>query len=172
MSLDPETLRRAMREWTTGVTVVTTCLDGQQHGMTVNAFTSVSLEPPLVLVSLERTTRTHGLVERAGIFGVTILAEDQREVSERFAGRVSDRADRFAGLEVDTLVSGVPFLRGGLAYLDCRVVQRIPAGTHTLFIGEVIAAQGDGGGAPLVYLNREYRRLEQGEVRHGRKADR
>jgi flavin reductase (DIM6/NTAB) family NADH-FMN oxidoreductase RutF len=171
MTLDPETLRRAMRQWATGVTVVTAQLAGRRHGMTVNAFTSVSLEPPLVLVSLERATRTHGLVERSGVFGITILGEDQLGISERFAGRVSDLSDRFAGLETDTLVSGVPFIRGGLAYLDCRVVERHPAGTHTLFIGEVMAAQSDGEGSPLLYLNREYRKLRQGEVSHGRKAD-
>jgi flavin reductase (DIM6/NTAB) family NADH-FMN oxidoreductase RutF len=161
MNFDAEALRRAMRQWTTGVTVVTTELDGRRHGMTVNAFTSVSLEPPLVLVSLERTTRTHGLVEGSGRFGVTILAQDQQELSDRFAGRISDLADRFTGLETDTLVSGVPFIRGGLAYLDCKVVQRHPAGTHTLFIGEVIAVQSDGEEeSPLVYLNRAYRKLK------------
>ena len=168
MTLDPEVLRHAMRQWATGVTVVTTQLGGQRHGMTVNAFTSVSLEPPLVLVSLERTTRTHALVERSGVFGVTILAGDQLEVSERFAGRVSDLSDRFAGLETDRLSSGVPFIRGGLAYLDCRVVERHEVGTHTLFIGEVTAAQSDGEGGPLLYLNREYRELKQGEVSRGR----
>jgi flavin reductase (DIM6/NTAB) family NADH-FMN oxidoreductase RutF len=171
MSFNAEALRHAMRQWATGVTVVTTELDGHRHGMTVNAFALVSLEPPLVLVSLERTARTHGLVERSGRFGITILAQDQKELSDRFAGRVSYLADRFAGLETDTLVSGVPFIRGGLAYLDCKVVQSHPAGTHTLFIGEVIAAQSDGPGSPLVYLNRAYRKLEQGEVEDGRSID-
>jgi flavin reductase (DIM6/NTAB) family NADH-FMN oxidoreductase RutF len=160
MNFNAEALRLAMRQWTTGVTVVTAELGGRRHGMAVNAFTSVSLEPPLVLVALEHITRTHGLVERSGRFGVTILAQDQQELSDRFAGRVSELADRFAGLETDTLVSGVPFLRGGLAYLDCKVVQSYPAGTHTLFIGEVIAAQSDGEGSPLLYLNREYRKLK------------
>lgn len=159
MSVDAGTLRRAMRLWATGVTIVTAQSDGQKHGMTVSSFTSVALEPPLVLVSLERVTRTHGMVERSGRFGVTILAQDQQEVSDRFGGRITDLDDRFAGLETETLQSGVPFVRGGLAYFDCQVVATHPAGTHTLFIGEVTAARSKRAGNPLVYFNRDYRRI-------------
>lgn len=159
MSVDAETMRRVMRSWATGVTVVSALLDGQKHGMTVSSFTSVALEPPLVMVSLARIARTHGMIERSGCFGVTILAQDQREVSERFGGRIADLEDRFAGLETETLQSGVPFVRGGLAYFDCRVVATHHAGTNTLFIGEVTAARSKRAGTPLVYFNRDYRKI-------------
>jgi len=159
MSVDAETLRRVMRLWATGVTVVTAQSDGQRHGMTVSSFTSVALEPPLVLISLERVTRTHGMVERSGRFGVTILAQDQQEVSDRFGGRIADLDDRFEGLETETLQSGVPFVRGGLAFFDCEVVASYPAGTHTLFIGEVMAVRSRKTGNPLLYFNRDYRRI-------------
>lgn len=159
MDFTPEDLRRAMRTWTTGITVVTAAFDGQRHGMTVSSFTSVSIEPPLVLVSLQTISRTHDLILRAQTFGVTILSAGQREISERFAGLIPDAQDRFADLETDSLVSAVPVLRGGLAQMECRVVQTYPAGTNTLFIGEVAAVQATEGGRPLVYFNRDYNRL-------------
>jgi flavin reductase (DIM6/NTAB) family NADH-FMN oxidoreductase RutF len=159
MGVDAQTLRRAMRLWATGVTVVTALSEGQKHGMTVSSFTSLALEPALVLVSLEALARTHGMVERSGRFGVTILAQDQQEVSDRFGGRIADSEDRFAGLETETLRSGVPFVKGGLAYFDCQVVAQHPAGTHTLFIGEVTAVRITKRGSPLLYFNRDYRKL-------------
>ena len=85
MTVSPDELRYAMRRWTTGVTVVTAQHDGIRHGMTVSTFTSLSLEPPFVMVSLERSTRTHDLVVQAGAFGVTILADNQQPISDSFA---------------------------------------------------------------------------------------
>lgn len=158
-SLDPEQLRQAMRAWSSGVTVVTARHNGEQHGMTVSSFTSIALAPPLIIISLQVASRTHRLVSQAGVFAVTILAENQREISERFAGRVPDQEDRLAGLETETLASGAPLLKGGLAWLDCRVTQVIPAGTNTLFLAEVIAARGDGDRAPLLYHDRRYWRM-------------
>ena len=158
MSLS-EDLRHAMRRWATGITVVSAASGGRMHGMTVSSFTSLSLEPPLVLVALYRHSRTHALVQSAGHFGVTILSEAQREISDRFAGRMPDDADRFAGLEVVTLKSGAPLLREGLAWFDCRVQQTIPTGSHTLFVGEVLAAQSFTGRRPLLYYDRAYRTL-------------
>ena len=159
MSLNADTLRLTMRQWATGVTIVTARLGEQRHGMTVSSFTSVSLEPPLVLVSLANNARTAELIRRAGSFGVTILAEDQQETSNTFAGRVPDSEDRFAGIETDVLRSGAPFIRGGLAYLDCRLIGEHAAGTSTLFIGEVIDAQANEGQKPLLYFNRDYQDL-------------
>ncbi|MFZ5909088.1 MAG: flavin reductase family protein [Chloroflexota bacterium] len=158
-SLDPEHLRQAMRAWSSGVTVVTARHNGEQHGMTVSSFTSIALEPPLVIISLQVASRTHRLVSQAGAFAVTILAEDQQEISERFAGRVPAQEDRLAGLETETLATGAPLLKGGLAWLDCRVTQAIPAGTNTLFLAEVIAARGNGEGTPLLYHDRQYWRM-------------
>jgi len=156
MTLDSEQLRHAMRAWTTGVTVVTAIHDGQQYGMTVNSFTSISLEPPLVSVALRKLTHTHELVEKSGEFSVTILAAHQKEYSDRFAGKHPEIKDRFEGVSTETLLSKPPLLKGGIAYFNCRVVNSISAGENTLFVAEVIAAQGEGTGEPLVYHNRVY----------------
>jgi flavin reductase (DIM6/NTAB) family NADH-FMN oxidoreductase RutF len=160
MAVDSEELRLAMRCWATGVAVVTTQYQDVRHGMTVNTFTSLSLTPPLIMVSLERKTRTHGLVKKSGVFGITILSEDQQNVSDCFAGRCGDHENRFANLETHTLLTNAPFLDGGLVYLDCRVVTTFEAGTHTLFIGEVLASQLGRDVQPLIYLDRMYRRMQ------------
>lgn len=157
--LDPEQLRQSMRAWTSGVTIVTASFAGEQHGMTVSSFTSIALEPPLIIISLQTASRTHDLVAQANAFAVTILGDGQQDISDRFAGRVSDTEDRLAGIETETLITGAPFIKGGLAYLDCRVTETIAVGTNTLFLAEVVAARGNGKGKPLVYHDRKYRRL-------------
>ncbi len=161
MAVSPDDLRFAMRQWPSGVTIVSADHDRIAHGMTVSSFAGVSLEPPLVLVSLEQQTRTHALINRSGSYGVTILAADQREISDRFAGRDTETDNRFAGLDTHTLVTGSPFLTGYLACLDCRVVAQAPYGNHTIFIGEVIAVLVDHSqDDPLVYFNQAYRKLQ------------
>ena len=154
-------LRSAMRAWTSGVTIVTATWEGQQHGMTVSSFTSISLDPPLIVISLQTASRTHDVVVKAGAFGVTILAVDQQELSERFASRQASMGERLDGLEIETLVTGAPLIKGGLAYLDCRVRQSIPSGMNTLFIAEVVAVRGDDHDAPLVYHDRTYHQLKE-----------
>lgn len=156
MTLDPEQLRHAMRAWTTGVAVVTATHDGRQYGMTVNSFTSISLEPPLISVALKRLTHTHELVEASGKFSVTILSAYQKELSDRFAGKQPDVKDRFEGVPTETLSITAPVIKGGMAYFNCRVVNSMPVGENTLFVAEVIAARGEGEGNPLVYHNRLY----------------
>jgi flavin reductase (DIM6/NTAB) family NADH-FMN oxidoreductase RutF len=159
-NVSPEALRGAMRLWATGVTVVTTKLDGYFHGMTVSSFTSISLDPPLVMVSLEHSTRTHDMVAQTGFFGITILSEGQQAISERFAGRFSDSQDRFAGLETFTMETGAPFVAGGLAFMDSQITSRIEAGSHTLFIAQVVATRFiTDHGNPIIYFNRSYRHL-------------
>ena len=157
--LDPEQLRQAMRAWTSGVTIVTASHAGEQHGMTVSSFTSIALEPPLIIISLQTDSRTHNLIAQANTFAVTILADGQQDISDRFAGRLTDVADRLAGIETETLVTGAPFIKGGLAYLDCRVSQAIAVGTNTLFLAEVVAARGNDAGKALVYHDRKYQKL-------------
>lgn len=161
LTLDSEQLRHAMRAWASGVTIVTASHAGEQHGMTVNSFTSVALEPPLIIISLQAGSRTQVLISQANAFAVTILADDQQDISDRFAGRVPDAEDRLAGLETETLDTGAPFVKGGLAYLDCRVMQIIPVGSSTLFLAEVMAARGNGEGQPLVYHDRSYKKLAE-----------
>ena len=156
----PIDLRDSMRYWTAGVAVVSTVFEGQHHGMTVSSFTSVSLDPPLVLVSIEQKTRTHEIIGKSNIFGISILSSQQEEISNRFAGRENDLEDRFAGIDTFSLGSGVLFIQGGLAFFECAVKQGIAAGSHTVFIAQVVASQsGPENGSPLVYFNRNYRGL-------------
>ena len=156
MTLDPEQLRHAMRAWTTGVAVVTAEHEGQRYGMTVNSFTSISLEPPLISVALRQLTHTHELVEKSGEFALTVLSANQGDLSDRFAGKIPNIVDRFEGVETSKLLIDAPLIKGGMAYLNCRVLNSIPVGENTLFIAEVIAARGEGEGDPLVYHNRVY----------------
>lgn len=160
MPINAEDLRQAMRQWATGVTIVTASHNGVQHGMTVSSFTSVSLDPPLVLISLEHVTKTFRLVYEARCFAVTILSQEQIEISDRFAGRITDQDDRFVGLNTFTMSSGAPLLTKGLAWFDCCVVSTYPAGSHTVFIGEVLEARTGSGDSPLLYYDRNYRSLE------------
>ena len=159
MTLDPEKLRHAMRAWTTGVAIVTSIYADQQYGMTVNSFTSISLEPPLICVTLKRLTHTHDLVVKSGMFSVTILTSVQKELSDRFAGKMPDITDRFEGLQTETISLDSPVFKDGMAYFDCNVVSSMPVGENTLFIAEVVDARGEGEGEPLVYHNREYWKL-------------
>jgi flavin reductase (DIM6/NTAB) family NADH-FMN oxidoreductase RutF len=161
MAVDSEVLRLAMRSWTTGITIVSSQHLAIRHGMTVSSFTSVSLDPPLLLVSLEQSTRTHDLVGKSGVFGVTILAGHQAWISDRFAGRESEEDDRFSGLALRTLVTGAPFLQDALACFDCEVNRELKVGNHTIFIGEVLALDvSEGDPSPLVYFDRAYRKLQ------------
>ena len=163
--IDPEELRQAMRFWTTGITVVTSLDNHTRHGMTVNSFTSVSLSPPIVTVSLAHTTQTHSAVRQSHIFGVTILSLHQGDLADRFAGRgeysALTQADRFSGVSTFTLKTGAPFIEGGLAFLDCKVIQQVEIGTTTVFYGNVVASQFQEKGWPLAYFNRIYRGLQR-----------
>src|SRR5215208_3197561 len=156
MTVDSEKLRHAMRAWTTGVAIVTSIYEGQQYGMTVNSFTSISLEPPLVSVALKQLTHTHELVVKSRMFSVTILTAAQKELSDRFAGKLPDIIDRFYGVQTETISFDSPVFKDGMAYFDCIVVNSMPVGENTLFVAEVVDARGEGQGDPLVYHNREY----------------
>jgi flavin reductase (DIM6/NTAB) family NADH-FMN oxidoreductase RutF len=161
MNPKSETLRQVMRFWATGVTVVTAAYEGIQHGMTVSSFTSVSLDPPQVLISLSGDSRTHDLIKHSRNFGITILDSSQQDISDLFAGRVPDDMDRLEGLETITLVTGTPMLKRGLAHLDCHVITTVGSGTHTIFIAEVLAAKSVDDGDPLLYFNRNYRKMKK-----------
>lgn len=152
-------LRLAMRAWASGVTIVTASHEGVTHGMTVSSFTSVSMDPPQIIVALHNDTRTNHLVSKSGTFAVTVLAENQQELSNRFAGVVPEIEDRMSGIETERLVSEAPFIKGGLAYFDCLVKQTLPAGENTLFLAEVVAVHSNIQGLPLVYYNRDYQQL-------------
>lgn len=158
-SMNPtgEYLRAAMRRWTTGVSIVTSRVEETAHGMTVNSFGSISLDPPLVTVTMNHNTRTQFLVEQSGIFAVTVLSMLQQPLAELFAGRVDDHGDRMAGLDTFTLVTGAPLIQGGLAFVDCRVAHRYDMNHATMYIGEVVAAEtGPEELPPLVYYRRAF----------------
>ncbi len=160
MTLDSEKLRSSMRAWSAGVTVVTSVHEGRKHGATVNSFTSISLDPALIIIVLQKSAKTHDLILKTRTFGVTILSAEQAQLSELFAGKIAVE-DRFAGLQTETLVTGSPLLVGGLAWLDCRVVETLDTGNSTLFIAEALAAQSMGDGQPLIYHHREYWNLSR-----------
>ena len=159
MTITPEELRLAMRNWASGITIVTAEHEGTTHGMTVSSFTSLSLDPPLLSVSLYNSSRTHALVSAAGKFGVTILGNGQDEVSNTFAGRVPDEGDRFADCDVEYLNGKIPFIKGGLSFFECKVHQTVKMGTNTLFIGEIVASKATEGGEPLIWFNQKYQSL-------------
>lgn len=152
-----ELLRRSMRHWVTGVSIVTTVFENVAHGMTVNSFASVSLEPPMVTVTMASNSRTFALTEQSGIFALTILSREQQYLAELFAGRVPDSDDRMTGLDLFTLQTGAPLLVGGAAFLDCRVVHQFAMPLSTLYVAEVVAAQvAPVDLPPLVYYNRNF----------------
>ncbi|HSQ26046.1 MAG TPA: flavin reductase family protein [Anaerolineales bacterium] len=158
-NIDPLTFRAALRQWASGVTVVT-CEDrGFQHGMTVSSFLSVSLTPPLLLVSLQNGTRTLEMIKHAKTFSVNILHQEQKELADLFAGRKEDHGNRFSNLETLTLQSQSPLLKGSLACFDCLVQSLQEVSDHTLVIGEVIAVAVADEQAPLVYFQRNYHTL-------------
>ncbi len=155
MPLDGQQLRQVMRRWATGVTVVTTRSPNGLHGITVNSFTSLSLDPPLCLVCIGHDARAHREIPLAGGYTVNILAQGQEAISDRFAGRVQ-LADPFAGLELAEAPSGRPVFAGVLGYLDCTLHAELPGGDHTIYVGRVEHAQAQGDGVPLLFVGGRY----------------
>ena len=159
MPIDSQVLRATMRQWATGVTVVTSVHDGVFAGMTVSSFTSVSLEPPTVLVCLNHETHCYEVVKKSGVYAVSMLGVGQDWLSNRFAGLDPSVTDRFAGLEIITADTGSPLLPEAIAWLDCVVRSTHDTTTHTIFIAEVVFAHVYPEKAPLVYHNRNYHAL-------------
>lgn len=169
-SLDAGCFRSAMSAFPTGVTVVTVgSRDGGQYGMTVNAFSSVSLDPPLVQVCLARTGRGHQLVRDAGVFSVNVLAHDQQDLSRWFAdrGRPMD-ATMFTGIAVRSGSTGCPVLTEAAASFDCRVHNIVDAGDHAIVLGEVVTLRHRPECAPLVFHAGGYGELAGNPTAAGR----
>ena len=152
--VEPAMFRDVLAQWPSGVTVVTTVVDGAWHGMTASSFSSVSLNPPLVSICLDRSLYTHGLIRESGVFGVSVLAKDQTDVARRFAGMVDGVSDRFLGETWSVAGTGTPLLDSALGWVDCRVVHEHPGGDHTIFVGEVVAAHTARRTAPLLFHSR------------------
>jgi len=154
-----DNFRKAMGRFATGVTVITTGIDGEIHGMTANAITSVSLEPMMLLLCVDHTADSHDILSRAGVFAVNILAEEQEAISDRFATKETDDAHGLDGVPHTIGETGAPILDGVLAYLDCRTVTTQETGDHTIFIGEVVDAGYAEYGNPLLFYGGQYGRI-------------
>jgi flavin reductase (DIM6/NTAB) family NADH-FMN oxidoreductase RutF len=158
-NLPGEQLREAMRRWVTGVSIVSSKHGEHSHGMTVNSFVSISIDPALIAVTLAKNTRTHALVKGSGFLGVSILSQEQGTLADIFAGRIPDGGDRFHGVQTFSLLGQVPLISGCLAGLECKVVHEYAMPNSTMFVGEVLTAVHHLEGEPLVYSNRAYHRL-------------
>jgi flavin reductase (DIM6/NTAB) family NADH-FMN oxidoreductase RutF len=155
--IDPDTFRAALGRFASGVTVVTTCDDdGRDHGMTVSAFCSVSLDPPLVLACIGHDASMYPTIKSADRFGVSILAVGQEALARRFADQ---RSDRFDGVGYSRGKLGVALIDDALAHLECAVVDRREAGDHTIVVGSVDTAACHQG-RPLVYYRGGYTQLD------------
>ncbi|MBE3555052.1 MAG: flavin reductase family protein [Thermicanus sp.] len=157
--MDERDFRHALGRFATGITIVTTVDEGNVHGMTANAFLSVSLNPPLVLVSIDHKTRMHHILPKTGRYGISILREDQESISRHFAGRPQNEEPAFFWKEE------LPFVMDSIAQLACKVVDMHPAGDHTLYIGEVKWLSYEERGNPLLFFAGKYGKIDQGEGR-------
>ncbi len=160
----PERFREVMGHFATGISVVTTFEGERPQGITVNAFSSVSLEPPLVMVALDRRRFITPMVRSAGRYAVNVLGADQQALSDCFAhAPVSPGREAFCGASWQPGPTGLPLIDGAIATLECTIVETFSAGDHDLFIGRVDSLQQLGEGvAPLLYYRRRYLRVEQG----------
>lgn len=147
--IEPTLWKRAMGGFPSGVTVVTTQIGGRAVGTAVNAFTSVSMAPSLLLVCLTCDSRTLAEVRKTRIFGVNVLAQQHADLAMRFASKVED--DRFAGLELTSAITGAPLLQDAVAWFDCEVDSLVTAGDHEVVTGRVLAAHAADEAAPLLY---------------------
>jgi flavin reductase (DIM6/NTAB) family NADH-FMN oxidoreductase RutF len=153
-------LRTALGTFATGVTVITTCGATEPYGMTANAFSAVSLDPPLVLVCVKSDSQGSECIRQNGVFVVNILTVEQEPISQYFASRDRMRgANAFAEIPYHMAASGAPVLEGTIAYLDCSVHGTCPAGDHVIFIGEVRALGIDPQARPLLFHGGRYRRI-------------
>jgi len=165
--IDQQSYREVLTRFATGVTVVTTVEDGadgpQPWGTTVNSFTGISLEPPLVMVAIGKERSIHPIIERIGRFGVNILGEDSQALSDCFAGAPSTLPrEAFCNADYALGEAGLPVLESAIAYLSCEVSQVIEAGDHTIYLGLVVETGcRDEVGWPLLYFRRRYLSIER-----------
>ena len=159
MTIDPDSFRSVLGRFASGITVVTARdSEGRDHGMTVSAFCSVSLKPPLIQVCVDREASLYAALAQSTRFGVSILAAEQEALSRRFA--TADSTRRFDGIGYRRGESGVVLLEDALAHLECRIVASHEAGDHSMFIGEVESATARST-RPLLYYRGGYAQLER-----------
>ena len=159
MPFDTSLQRKIMGHFATGVTVVTTRAGDTLHGMTANAVTSLSLDPPLVLVCVEQKATMYELLQSSGVFAMCLLAESQQEISNHFATRGPKSFDNYKWFTAET---GSPIFEESLAYVDCKVVEVAGGGDHKIFVGEIVAGNLQAVDAPpLLYYAGKYRKLAE-----------
>ncbi|MBV9817910.1 MAG: flavin reductase [Solirubrobacterales bacterium] len=165
-AITPQQFRDVIGRFATGVTVITTSDERQRYGTTASAVSSLSLEPPMLLICMNRESSTGQAIARVGRFVVNILAEDQDHLAVRFARK---DPDKFDGITLTPGQHGEPLLEGALAHLECRVTEQVLGGTHTVYIGEVDRASGQAG-TPLAYFRGQFGRLQIQQDEHAHAA--
>jgi flavin reductase (DIM6/NTAB) family NADH-FMN oxidoreductase RutF len=161
MTLDPKVFRSTLGKFATGVTVVTAESSAARRGMTANAFSSLSLDPPLVLVCVDNKASFLGVIRDAKKFAINFLAEDQKSTSDWFAGKGRDAEDQFADISHEKGENGAPVLTGTIATLECEIHEDIPGGDHAIIVGRVthIVAEEDVR-PPLMFYASAYRKMD------------
>ncbi len=156
----PEDFKGALGSWAAGVTVVSTKLDGLAYGITVSSFSSLSIDPLLVLVSIQNSNALAAMIPQSKVFAVSILADDQQAISDAFSKSGREPALTL-GADVPTLDwhTGSPIVAGAIAHLDCHLEATLPGGDHTIVIGRVVGAAFEPTKEPLIYFRRRYRSL-------------
>ncbi|REJ75944.1 MAG: flavin reductase [Acidobacteria bacterium] len=155
MGVSNQEFRNALATFASGVTVVTASAGNQLYGLTVSAFCSVSLEPPLILVCIENAARCRDAFSKAGKIAINVLSEQQIDISARFATQLKNK---FEGIEYGLNGNGTPLLSGTVATLECSICEEVEGGDHTIFVAEVERTTVNGG-SPLLYFKGGYNRL-------------
>ncbi len=161
MSVDPLEFRSIIGHLATGVTVITTAAGEELQGMTANAVASLSLDPVMVLVCVDKGTHTHRILEAGGVFTVNILGEHQEDVSRIFAKRAEPEVGELRGQRFVVGETGSPILEDCLAFLECRVAEVVEGGDHTIFLGEVVNEGVVKDVKPLLFFRGGYHRLTE-----------
>jgi flavin reductase (DIM6/NTAB) family NADH-FMN oxidoreductase RutF len=161
MSIEQTEFRLALGNFASGVTVITTQHQGQLHGTTVSAFCSLSLKPPLILVSIDLNATIHDLILASEVFAVNILPEYDETISRHFARRIPDK---FLNISYNLGQLGVPLLEDALTRLECRLVTHYSGGDHSIFIGEVVSTSTQAHGQPLLYFRGKYGQFHNNAV--------
>lgn len=156
MALDSKEQRRILGKFATGVTVASTKIGDETWGMTANAVTSLSLDPPLIILCIQKDSQSLDKFKEAGCYALNILAADQQEISDRFAFK---GPKDFSDLDTTTAETGAPILSGSLGWIDCKLKEILPGGDHDIFIGEIVAAAAPEEGQPLLYFSGKYAQL-------------
>lgn len=157
MVIDSQQLRNVMGHFATGVTVITTKdKTGKPFGLTANAFTSLSLNPPLALICIDKKVQCYYCFDESKVFAANILNEGQEQLSRRFATK---GIEKFGGIKWHTGMNGLPLLDDAIGYIECEIVKSYDGGDHTVYVGEVVNATA-AGDRPLVFFKGKYYRLE------------